>query len=317
VDRLVAWRTGQVDGEVRAAALLDEVQVRELNHVLAALEGSGADPLVFKGAALAHTHYEASWLRPRLDADLLIPEAQKRAVFETLAGLGYARTPLVDGPLVMAQAAFVRTDDLGEDHTIDVHWRVANPHVFADVLTYDDLASRAATLDVRGQVLRVPTPVDALMLACVHRAAHHNLSGELLWLYDIHLLAARLAPAEWRVFIARAAHDGLRALCAEALDSADACFGTPVPAEAARPPSDVIERSAAYLRKDLRPIDRLAIDLSALPRGAGMRLLRQHLLPSPGFMRERYDVPHDVLLPVFYLRRLVVGASRWIARRPA
>ena len=36
-------------------------------------------------------------------------------------------------------------------------------------------------------------PVNALVLACIHRLAHHQGRDRLVWLYDIHLLAGRLA----------------------------------------------------------------------------------------------------------------------------
>src|SRR5678809_629086 len=85
---LLAWRTGQISDELRAAAILDEVDIREVNRVLAALDVHGIVPLVIKGAALAHTHYEESWLRPRMDVDLLIARPQLAHVMDVLQDLG-------------------------------------------------------------------------------------------------------------------------------------------------------------------------------------------------------------------------------------
>ena len=61
-------------GEMRAAAVDDVARTRELVRVAGALEGAGCRPIVFKGAALAHTHYRQPWLRPRLDVDVLVAE---------------------------------------------------------------------------------------------------------------------------------------------------------------------------------------------------------------------------------------------------
>src|SRR5678809_631178 len=67
------------------SVLSDAVQVRELVSVLRALEDEGAIPLVFKGAALAHTHYAESWRRPHADADVLIaPESRERVSYTHL-----------------------------------------------------------------------------------------------------------------------------------------------------------------------------------------------------------------------------------------
>ncbi len=70
--------SGDLRAEMRVEALRDTLRVRELARVAAALEADGCDPVVFKGAALALTHYADSWLRPRLDADILVAPARPR-----------------------------------------------------------------------------------------------------------------------------------------------------------------------------------------------------------------------------------------------
>ena len=42
-----------------------------------------------KGAQLAYTHYRRSDLRPRFDADLMIPVARREAAENVLASEGY------------------------------------------------------------------------------------------------------------------------------------------------------------------------------------------------------------------------------------
>jgi hypothetical protein len=67
-----------------------------------------------------------------------------------------------------------------------------------------------------------------------------------------------------------------------------------------------------YLRKDLRPLGRFALDLSALPWGHRLRLLRQHVLPVTRFIGRRYNVARDALPPACYVRRLLKGAAKWL-----
>jgi hypothetical protein len=317
VDRLVAWQTKQIDDALRVEIVLDELCVRELNRVLAALEDHGVFPLVFKGAAIAHTHYEASWLRPRVDADLLIPPDQRERAFDVLHGLGYLRPPFTSGSLVAYQAPFVRTGRFGEDHALDVHWRVSNAQAAASILRYDELASRASAITVRGQTMRTPTAEDALLLACVHRVVHHDNADDLLWVYDIHLLAERLTLPEWRALADTASSRGVKALCAAGLSLSSDRFGTAIPAEIMSrltSPSGVRERAAVYLRTGLRPIDRLMVDLAALGPRAGISLVWEHVAPPARYVEEKYGVRYRALLPAFYVRRAVVGVSRWLAR---
>jgi hypothetical protein len=317
VDRLVAWRTNRIDGDLRAEAMLDEIEVRELNRVLADLESRSVVPLVLKGAALAHTHYEESWLRPRLDSDLLIASSERDVVIDTLCGRGYTRPPFITGELVMYQMPFERVGAMGETHAIDVHWRLANPQMLASLPDYEELSSRAVTVHARGHSIRTPSPVDALLLACVHRAAHHDLSDELLWLYDIHLVAQRFTIAEWEDFVRLSSRCQVRALCVDGLCAAQRCFQTPIAGDVLTQLTDSsqsIERSAVYLRKDLTRFDRLRADLRALSYAQRVRLLAEHALPPADYIKHKYGSRRRVLLPLWYLRRVVDGVAGWVSQ---
>jgi hypothetical protein len=296
----------------QAAALIDAVQVRELATVLRGLEETGAVPLVFKGAALAHTHYQESWLRPRADTDVLIADSSREPVFARLHELGYERSQLVSGELVMYQARFVRIDHLSVRHALDVHWRVSNPQVVSRVLTHDELVARGTTVTVHGQPMRIPCAVDSLLLACVHRAAHHEDSEDPVWLKDIHLLATGLGPDEWEDFVERASHKGVSALCARGLRLAMERFETRVPRDVVMNVSlDRDEPSSLFLRKNLRPVDRLIADVRAIGPRAAVHLVREHVFPPADYMKATYHVRYRALLPAYYAARVWNGMFKW------
>jgi hypothetical protein len=292
--------------------LADAVRVRELLGVLRACEDAGAAPLVFKGAALAHTHYAQSWQRPRLDADILIAPESRERVNAVLIGLGYERTLLTSGALVMYQAAFGRIDHLGIEHALDIHWRVVNPQVVSQALTHAELVERSQTVLVQGHPMRVPSYVDSLLMACLHRV-HHPDFEESYWIEDIHLLASRLEPDEWQAFTARAARRSIRAICLQGLERAQDQCQTVLPRDVrASLSEDASEPSAVFLRKDLRPVDRLAADLRALSPRAAARLIREHLFPPAQYMRAKYGVRSRAWLPACYAIRLLSGMSKWL-----
>jgi hypothetical protein len=292
--------------------LTDAVRVHELVRVLRLLEDAGVMPLVFKGAALAHTHYGESWRRPRYDADVLITLEDRDTVFAILEASGYTRRTFVSGDLVMYQLPFERTDHLGVDHALDIHWRIANPQVVSQVLNHDELVARSVIVDVVGHPMRVPCAVDALLLACVHRVAHHPDYDKPAWAEDIHLLAARFTTSEWQDFVARATSRSIRALCLDGVMLARARFHTPLPLNVLTDlDAGASEPSSLFLRADLRPVDRLTQDLRALgPRGA-VRLMREHLFPPAEYMRQSYGVRHRALLPAYYVVRVLGGVSKW------
>jgi putative nucleotidyltransferase-like protein len=300
----------------RRDVLLDELAVRELQAALAALDAGGIEPIVFKGAALAHTHYAQSWLRPRLDADLLIPPEQRWRASEILVGLGYQRPPMISGELVSYQMMFVRGHSIGVEHVLDVHWKIADRQAVAEALTYDELRTRSHRITVRGSAMRVPSPVDALLIACIHRAAHHQDADDLIWIYDIHLIASRLTGGEWERFVNLAVDRTVSRLCARGLQLAADRFHTQLPDGVRDRLSRTREASSIFLRRDLRGIDRLAADLRAVGPRRVPRLLKEHLFPPASYMREKYGVQHAALMPAVYAYRIVAGAAGWL-RRPS
>lgn len=335
VHLLLAWMAGQgpsdlerlggegwtsLAREMRVETLTEAVRRAEVGRVVDALERAGTQPIVFKGAALAHTHYPEPWLRPRLDTDILVAPADRGRATEALTAAGYDRPAFVSGEYVMHQAPFVRPGPAGLEHVVDLHWRIANVEAVARMLAHGTLLSRAVYVDTGGPVLRVPAPDDALLLALAHRAAHHADSAELLWLFDIHRLASGLTPGQWDHVLAVAQEHGMRAVCARGLSLSASTFGTPVPGRVTDGlrATGAFEPAAQYLRPGLRPVDRLWIELRTLGPRRGARLLREHLFPPARYLTQVYGVRRTWLLPAFYARRLAFGIARWFvpAARP-
>src|SRR5437764_756831 len=83
-DRLAAGGAGDCPGELREmfasalrqGAVVERLRRIELRSVLSSLNDVRVRPVVFKGAALAHTHYARPVLRPFLDADLFVRQAE-------------------------------------------------------------------------------------------------------------------------------------------------------------------------------------------------------------------------------------------------
>jgi hypothetical protein len=216
----------------------------------------------------------------------------------------------------MYQAAYTRMESR-LPHTIDVHWRIANPQVFARAYSFAELLARATPVPALGAAASALADVDALVVACIHRVAHHAGEERLIWLYDIHLLAERLAAADRELFLATAEEKKVVAVCADGLRAAAHAFhGVQTAALVERFAHARIERrelSAVYTADGLRKMDVLISDLRALDgwkQRAG--LILQHLFPPTSYMRSAYGISNGALLPVFYVWRIARGASRWL-----
>jgi hypothetical protein len=298
----------------RQEAVREAVRREHLLGLLAAFRQADVHCLLLKGAHLAYTVYERPWLRPRFDTDLLVGPGQQARADGVLRALGYAPSPQVSGTLVAHQRQYQRRDRFAMADILDLHWKITNPHLFADAVTFDELMAAAQPIALLGDHALGPSNVHALILACVHRVAHHHNSDLLIWLYDIHLLAGAMAAAERDAFAELATVKGLRSVCASGIDHASRRFGTSYPA-GWRDRLEIrnageVEPSAAFLQQELRQVDILLSDLRAVSGWAPkLRLLREHLFPPPAYVRAKYG-PHTPLF-VAYVDRILFGVGKW------
>jgi hypothetical protein len=312
-----AFRTAE-----REAVAVDCAREADLVNLLAALDAAGVRVMPFKGAALSYTHYPAPHVRPRGDTDILVPIEDLPKTHRVLAALGYVRPPEVSGELVSYQCHYHRRDHLGITHTYDVHWRISNVQSLSNRLAFDELWNGRVPVRSLGLPAVTPNAVHSLMLALVHRAGHHHGSRRLLWLYDLHVIAGGLTAGEWIALQELSDARSLGEIARHGLLAAQEWFG---PAGADRLVSgtdrqmeDARIAAAASDRRRWSHAGVLRSDLRALPDWrARARLLQEHLFPSVMYMRARYGVQSNVLIPALYLWRIIRGAPKWLSTRAA
>ena len=303
------------------ASVVDTLRARELRRVLGGFQAAGVPCLLMKGAALAHALDAHPHLRPRRDTDILIRPDDVPCVDALLQDAGYIRATETSGELATFQRHFDRAGVNGSLHAIDVHWRVANPQLFAYSVDYDDLAASRVPVPALGPHAWTTSLSHTLVLACIHRVAHHQDSDRLLWIWDIHQLMTACSEQDAARVVDLASKASMRAVCAHTLEVAAAQFHTrsaPKLIARVRPvPGAEAEASARFLGGGLRLVDILQADLTTLGWRRGATLLREHLLPPADYMRSIYRGWPAALLPVAYLHRVVRGAPKWFRRPPA
>jgi hypothetical protein len=234
-----------------------------------------------------------------------------------LRDLGYAPATHFAGELVTYQTQFRRTDRHGWIDRVDLHWKLANPQVFADVFSFDELYGDARRLPQLGRAARTLSPVHALILACVHRVAHHANSDRLIWLYDIRLLIDAMSPAELEHAAAEALTKKLQPVVAVGVRRAVEMVG---PAGHTHEIERLLDRGgdaaalgSEFLRPNRAKVDDLLSDLEALPGWRSkLRLIKEHLLPPAAYMRKTYGFSSPLLLPFAYALRAIAGAGKWL-----
>jgi hypothetical protein len=306
--------------DITIAAALNAWHQETLQQLIEALGLENLPALLLKGTGLAYTIYPAPHLRPRVDVDLLIRRDTLDRCEAVLTSCGWQRAPERDSELAEPQRHYVKPGPGAALYFLDLHWKIASPRLFADVLGFDELQPRAVCVPHLGRHAKTLGQVDALFLACLHRVAHHADAIELLWLWDIHLLVARLTSEDAEQFVALARRTGMTAVCARGLQLADECFETANSADIAARLSHSAEGTTAKAEPSskflggVRPITILETDLSTLPWRDRVRLLGEHLFPSRAYMRARYPLCPPVLLPFAYVGRIARGAPKWLKR---
>ncbi len=303
-----------LDARARREAVFEGLRCRETKRVLASLREAGVTALILKGGALAHTHYPAAYLRPRGDTDLLVGLDDRAKARDALGTLGYRRERSLLRDSVHTQWMFRRYEGHAP-HTIDLHWAVSNRPLFARVLSFEELRRDARPVAPLEAGALAPAPLHALILACVHRVAHHDDAPNLIWLYDIKLLAEGLSPQEWDAFWQLAVEKRIVALCREGLALTARQFGfAEETARASVPPGaadSADEPSAAYLGGAGARWRSLLLDVrGAAGAGAKLRLLAGLAFPHPAYMRSAYGATGPATLTAAYLRRAAGGLWR-------
>ncbi|HKR65507.1 MAG TPA: lasso peptide biosynthesis B2 protein, partial [Thermoanaerobaculia bacterium] len=264
--------------------------------------------------------YPSPELRPRGDTDLLIDRRDLAPLREVMRARGYDERPTSGDALAVRQHAFSRIDAFGATHVYDVHLDVANSPVFAKVLRHDELRDDAVPLPAISAIARGLSHVHALLLACVHRVAHHDDSDRLIWLYDIHLLRERMTDAEHERFWRLAAEREVLAVCAHSIELAETSFCVGTAASAVRPPTAVAavatrrdEPSQRFLHRHRGRGAIFLDEMRALTwRGRATRAW-QLLFPPREFMR----ATRGSASPLAYASRATRGAAKLLPRSPS
>ena len=140
-----------------------------------------------------------------------------------------------------------------------------------------------------------------------------------MWIYDLHVLLSGLTEGERQQMEDLASSRGLSQIACDGLALTRDWFATPgadriIDRLRRRP---VHSEDVPVIHSASSQTDLLRLDLRALPTwGQRRRLIREHLFPAPRYMREKYGIRSNFLLPVFYAWRVVAGAPRWL-RRPS
>lgn len=178
----------------------------ELERLARTAAGAGIRFLAFKGHSVARTLYPHPACRPTSDFDLLIDPQQVSKAQDWLHALGYEPLQRFVGIHWLGAQSWSSDAAGNARFHVDLHWDYSNRMYFRNRLPFEALWTASQTVPCGHSELRVPCPVDDLVLACVHLAAFKPaMPIRSIWLLDVYLLMAALGGSEMAVLLQRAA----------------------------------------------------------------------------------------------------------------
>jgi len=284
-----------------------------LQRLLRRFSETGVQTLVTKGEALASTHYSVPGSRTRGDSDVLIPIDQIEAARRVAIDAGYEIFGFV---YRKHQFTVWQGDERGASAQIDVHWRVLNNARYARAFSFEELYEESVGIDELCDA-RVPGPVEALILACMHRdGSDTHDKNRLIWIYDIHLLFKSMNSQQIRRFCRLASEKGVVPCCKNALETANEFFGTPVPDGVLMSLQSQHSRPVFKQRYRDSYLGLLVNDLLELPGWNGRkRLLKELIAPPSEVLMTRYGKQNRCWLPWLYFRQFLDGFTQKVMLR--
>ena len=274
-----------------------------LSSVLDALTAAGVATVLLKGAALSATVYPQPSARHNHAIDLLVDDAQLNAADDLLKELQFAASPRGAG------AASHRNYRHWTGLALGLH---TQPFYLPNFeIPRNEILARAHSVRIGATTARVMSPEDSLVHICGH-ATYSRSRANLRWACDAFYLLKRNPGLDWPQIV-RCAEEARVALQLYVLlrwlkDS----LGISIP-----------ETALAHLRNRSRGLDFVAAEgilaslvhthmswTRALECCRGERrmvvdFLKFGALPSPRYLRWRYNSERNWRLPIYYLRRPV------------
>jgi hypothetical protein len=288
----------------RQATLLAMQRTGELGRLLDALNQAGICPVVFKGAALAHTLYPSPACRLMGDIDLWVTHDEMPGAIAVLGEVGYrfrekehrphALTRHTDGEVQMLPGK------TGQG-LVELHWGVFPGEWLAHTASVDraGVRSRLVQATLLERPVQLMMPEDALIQLIVHISINHQMSTNALRsLVDVALFSRQ--KLDWEVVVERANAWRVAAAVGLTLDLVRQIFGLPdlpgpiqeiVPVGLQRRLLDRFVSPQGIIQGQLLSADRrrllYLLCITDSP-AASLRLLTHSLWPDPAWLSARY-----------------------------
>lgn len=299
----------------------------ELDRVAALLAREGIPLVALKNGGIARGLYPCAGCCPMGDLDVLVEKRHFRRAHQLLLEQGYQfefRSALELAELDAAEqgggAEYHKTLPDGQALWLEVQWRpVAGRWIRPDQEPPAE-ALLARSIAIPGTAVRLLAPEDNLLQVALHTAKHSYMRAPGFRLHlDVERIVRATPDLDWQRFTRQVIGLQVKTPVYFSLAIPAALFGTPIPPAVLaqlRPPAWKERlltrqiRRAGLFDPEQRKFGKLGYILFTALLYDDLAGLARGIFPDPAFMRERYGLRHNALLPLAYARRLADLALR-------
>lgn len=302
----------------RRNGLAQALAYRELESVLDTCAREKIDVVVLKGAAVSKALYPEIALRPFGDLDVLIHRTDALRVREMLLALGLHEADVTHGFDLDLQGEMAFFPSRSQEFMLDLHWQLVAPTYYQQRMDLEWFWEHTGPFLFGAQKTLIFNPTAQFVHLAAHVGLHHQDHVRLIWLYDLALLLTRRGQEiDWRAADAFAKQAALARPLRAMLDVTQARWGIALPPETQglfrASPLALTERAVYAVTTTRFPEARMLSDALSTP-GVGHKLdfVRRQLFPDAAYMRTRYKMSNDALLPIYYARRVVESGFKFV-----
>ena len=285
---------------------------KELETIARLFDQAGIEVVALKGVCVALTIYPDIGLRPMGDMDLLVSKEHLADAVQIAESLGYMDcTPDASPGLKDLLSHHVGLQKTGSQPlTLEIHDRLVGEDAFSFSVPVDWFWEQTEQLisSSFGQFdnLLMLTPAAQVMYASSHAMLQHGgKDAPLRWFYDIDLLIRTYqGQMDWSLLLSQAKIFEWSSALHAALTQTVAYFDTPVPNHVLAELWQNVDRHHSLVAlKQTRPATNILLEfqkLSSLNWHGRIRLVLALIVPSPSYMRWRYQLKNSWQLLAYY-----------------
>lgn len=291
---------------------------KEALSLLKTLNINDISYLVLKGFSLAYTTYAEPQLRPAVDIDIIIKNAdidRAKVIFEKN---GYRNIKMWEPKEVHHQ--FTYSKKLLENVIChwDVHKTISNDNDVSQLLPFEEIYRHRYSTAVGDAWFTSISKPYAFIHASIHflRHKYRKDTVRLVWLYDLRALANAMTIAEREELVLLVQHKNIDQLIVQAIANVQVHFQS----ELLISLKNQIQQSSSgdalsYLLDGNRNgLQRFIHQLKSTANiRSAITLITETLIPPKEQIYIKYGVVSNKVLWFFYLKRIVIGFKKWLS----